>query len=67
MTHELRCRGIAANHKRVARLVRQRGLQAKAPRRFTATTDSAHGEPIFPNLARGFVPTKVDYRDLQDI
>jgi putative transposase len=48
VTHELRRRGILANHKRVARLMRQRGLQAKAPRRFVATTDSAHDERIFP-------------------
>jgi putative transposase len=67
VTHELRRRGIVANHKRVARLMRQRGLQAKAARRFVATTDSGHGEPIFPNLARGFVPTGPDQLWVADI
>lgn len=60
VTHELRRRGIVANHKRVARLMRQRGLQACAPRRFIATTDGEHDDPIFPNLARDFAPTGPD-------
>jgi hypothetical protein len=28
----------------------------------TATTDSDHNQPIFPNLASGFIPTNVDRR-----
>jgi putative transposase len=47
--------------------MRRTGLQAKAPRRFVATTDSGHDEPIFPNLARDFLPTGPDQRWVADI
>jgi transposase InsO family protein len=53
---ELRTLGFAVGKHRVARLMREAGVLATAPRpRFQATTDSAHGEPIAPNLvARQF-------------
>ena len=47
---ELRARGIVANHKRVARLMRVLGLRAKSSRRFKATTNSKHSHPVAPNL-----------------
>ena len=50
MTHELRRRGTVVNHKRVARVMREGALAAKPRRRFVLTTDSAHDEPVFPNL-----------------
>lgn len=49
--HELADEGIHVGTKRVARLMRQDGLQGRAPRRRRPmTTDSAHGDPIAPNL-----------------
>ena len=49
--HELKDAGLSVGTKRVARLMRQDGLQARAPRRWRpATTDSAHAHPIAPNL-----------------
>lgn len=57
VTHELRRRGIVANHKRIARLMRENGLQGKRPRRYVVTTNSDHDSPVYPNLAKGFVPT----------
>ena len=52
---ELKTVGIATSEKRVARLMREDGLVARGPRRFVVTTDSAHAEPIAPNLlARRF-------------
>ncbi len=50
MAEELRSRGLSCGEHRVARLMRESGLRAKAPRRYRVTTDSAHSEPIAPNL-----------------
>ena len=36
--------------------MREHELQPRWRRRFTATTDSAHNLPVFPNLAREMVP-----------
>lgn len=49
---ELRHRGIVVNSKKVRRLMREHDLQPKRRRRFVATTDSNHENPVFPDLAR---------------
>jgi hypothetical protein len=51
VTAELRHKGHLVNSKKVRRLMRERGLSPKQRRRYVATTDSDHDEPIFPNLA----------------
>ena len=56
MTHQLRAEGIWINHKAVARIMRENGLQVRPLRRFVRTTDSDHESPIFPNLAAGMIP-----------
>ncbi|MBT1158610.1 IS3 family transposase [Aminobacter anthyllidis] len=48
----LRQQGPVVNHKKIRRLMREHDLQPKMRRRFIATTDSSHGWPICPNLAR---------------
>jgi putative transposase len=51
VTHQLRREGWTVNHKRVARMMRDLGLQAQRkskPR--TTTTDSRHAFPRYPNL-----------------
>jgi putative transposase len=54
---ELREQGHRVGKNRVARLMREDGLVARRPRSTVRTTDSAHGEPIAPNLvARQFAP-----------
>ena len=50
---ELRHQGIVVNSKKIRRLMREHDLQPKRRRRFVATTDSDHDDPIFPDLARG--------------
>ena len=50
LCRELRERGVVANHKRVARLMREAGLRAKSAKRFKATTQSRHRYPVAPNL-----------------
>jgi putative transposase len=49
---ELRRRGMAVNHKRVARLMREDNLLAAQPKSFLATTDSDHQLEVYLNLAR---------------
>ncbi len=52
---ELADRGCRTSRKRVARLMRGRGLAARRRRRFRVTTHSRHPFPIAPNvLARQF-------------
>jgi putative transposase len=50
---ELRHRGLVVNAKKVRRLMREHALNPKRRRRFIATTDSDHNDPICPNLATG--------------
>jgi len=57
ITRQLHAEGMIVNHKAVARLMRQNGLQVRPLRKFVRTTDSDHDGPIFPNLARGFRPS----------
>jgi putative transposase len=47
---ELAANGIVTSEKRIARLMREDGLVARGPRRYVVTTDSAHAEPVAPNL-----------------
>jgi transposase InsO family protein len=50
ITAALRQSGRRCNHKRVERLMRNKGLQGRQRRRYrVATTDSNHDEPIAPN------------------
>ncbi len=52
---ELTDAGVCTSEKRIARLMQEDGLIARAPRRYVVTTDSDHREPIAPNLlARDF-------------
>jgi putative transposase len=52
---ELQTLGLAVGKHRVARLMREAGVWATPPKRFRVTTDSAHQEPVAPNLvARQF-------------
>ncbi len=66
---ELRAEGHAVNRKRVARLMRQNGIRARAPRRFrVCTTDSKHSLPVAENLLdQNFVANRPDHVWLADI
>lgn len=60
--------GRRISRKRVARLMRQRGLRASAAPRSVRTTDSRHSEPIAPNrLARDFTATAPNQKWAGDI
>jgi putative transposase len=47
---ELQSRGRSVSRKRVARLMRAGGIEARRKRQFRTTTDSTHGQPVSPNL-----------------
>ena len=47
---ELRESGTRVGCKRVARLMREKGIRARRKRRFRRTTDSKHSNPIAPNV-----------------
>jgi putative transposase len=65
---ELADRGRRAGRKRVARLMRARGLAARRRRRFRVTTQSRHPFPIAPNvLARQFERSESDQAWVTDI
>lgn len=53
MTRDLQDDGFAVGRRRVARLMRDNGLQARRKRRFRRTTDSRHAWPIAPNMLDG--------------
>jgi transposase InsO family protein len=59
--HELRARGMRHGRKRIERLMREQGLQARRKRRFRKTTDSRHSFPTARNvLARNFMVDRAD-------
>src|SRR6266705_3227066 len=65
---ELADRGCRTSRKRVARLMRVRGLAARRRRRFRVTTQSRHPFPIAPNvLARQFARAAPDQAWVTDI
>lgn len=52
VTLELCHRDYKVNHKRLARVMRERHLGVRHKRRFVRTTDSNHSNPVFPDLYR---------------
>ena len=70
MTPEIReALGQKINHKRIARLMREHGLQSHKRRRFrVVTTDSKHAHPLAPNvLKRDFAALAPNQKWLADI
>jgi putative transposase len=58
MTAWLRCHGDGVNHKRVARLLRQRGVEAIDPK--PRLSQPAAGQVIYPSLWRGVTGNRVN-------
>jgi putative transposase len=67
ITAELRRRNFDVNHKRVLRMMRQDNLLCVRQRAFVTTTDSRHGLPVYPNLARDMELTAVNQLWVADI
>jgi putative transposase len=65
---ELVRQGWKVNHKRVLRLMRADNLLCLRRRKFlVCTTDSNHGLPIYPNLAKQLLLTGIDQLWIADI
>jgi len=65
---QLRREGLAVNHKRVLRLMRQDNLLCLRSRPFVpVTTNSRHGWRVVANLARGMMPSGLDQLWVADI
>jgi putative transposase len=68
MTAELKRRGYEVNHKRVARIMRENGLQVRRKKRFRSTTNSEHDNPVAENvLDRQFEVETPDTAYVSDI
>src|SRR5258708_19235039 len=67
VAEELRRRGMLANHKRVARIMREDNLLGVQPRQFVVTTDSDHELEVYLNLARRMKLTGIDQLWVADI
>jgi putative transposase len=57
VTKALHRQGVLANHKRVLRIMRQRGLTRKHRHRWIRTTNSNHRYRIYPNLVQNLAVT----------
>jgi putative transposase len=64
---QLRIDGMAVNHKRVARLMREDNLLALQPKAFIVTTDSSHAFEVALNLAPRMTVTGVNQLWVADI
>jgi putative transposase len=52
VTRELHRKDVSVNHKKVYRIMREKGLLVTKTKQFVKTTDSNHPYPIYPNLIK---------------
>jgi len=57
VTRELHRRGKPVKHKKVQRIMKERGLQKRPKRRWIRTTNSNHGHRVYPNLMQNLAVT----------
>jgi transposase InsO family protein len=67
VTAELRRRGWTVNHKCVRRIMREDNLLCLRRKKFVVTTDSNHHRPVYPNLAKSMVVTRINQLWVADI
>jgi putative transposase len=67
ITAALKRRGMVVNHKKVAKMMKNMGIQCRKRRRFVSTTDSNHNLRIYPNLARDLILNSTDQLWCADI
>lgn len=67
ITALLRREDFQVNHKHVARLLREMGLQGQRPARRPRTTQSAHAYPRYPNLVQDLAIIRPDHVWVADI
>lgn len=67
ITHQLKREGVAVNHKRVLRVMRESSLLVVAKKKWVKTTDSNHRYPIYSNLVKDFILTGINQIWIADI
>jgi transposase InsO family protein len=67
ITAQLRREGRVVNAKRVRRIMSEDNLLCQRHKKFVRTTDSDHGLPVYPNLAKDLVLTGVNQLWVADI
>jgi len=67
ITKALARQGHQVNHKRVLRLMREDNLLCLRKRKYTSTTDSGHGLPVYPNLAADLLLSGINQLWVADI
>jgi putative transposase len=68
ITLDLNEAGRTVNKKRVARLMKDNGIRAKAKRKFKVTTHSDHKDPVSPNLLKqDFTASAINKKWVSDI
>ncbi len=67
VTRELHRESLKVNHKKVHRIMREKGLLVRKTRQFVKTTDSNHPYPVYPNLIRDLIVTGLNQVWVADI
>ena len=67
ITAQLHRQGVAANHKRVLRLMREDNLLCLRKRRFIRTTDSSHSLLVYPNMVPDLTVSSINQLWIADI
>jgi putative transposase len=67
VTRQLHREAVPVNHKKVHRIMREKGLLVKKTKRFVRTTDSNHPYPVYPNLTKGLRVTSLNQVWVADI
>jgi len=67
VTAALKRDGMAVNHKKVAKLMREMGIQIKKRIRYTRTTNSRHNLKVYPNLIKDLAIERINQVWCSDI
>ncbi len=67
ITAQLHREGFQVNHKKVLRIMRERGFLCRPRRRWVKTTDSNHPYPLHPNRIKDLVVTAINQAWVADI
>ncbi len=67
VTRQLHRESVPVNHKKVHRIMREKGLLVKKTKRFVRTTDSNHPYPVYPNLTKDLWVTSLNQVWVADI
>ena len=67
ITAQLHRENSKVNHKRVLRMMRELGIQARIKRKYVTTTNSKHNHRVYPNLIKNFLTTGINQVWCSDI